>query len=194
MLEIQPYRLIGQALREAVRYVIDKKMFCFHHSYSLETPNRITITLRPASSKGKRLMKNIEINLIDYLLIEVFHYYLSRYVSPVASSITDSEPNLLESVWQHILTRFVLNECSPLLLLTATNSSSIHPSFLSTIDDPQFWCDEQACLTLHALIDISILCTNHGNEPIEFTVANEYLVSILQKMATTTTNCLFSNE
>ena len=192
MLEIQPYRLIGQALRGAVRYIIEKKIFYFHHSYSMETPTKITITLRPASSKGKRLMKNLQISLIDYLLIEVFHHYFSRYLCPISSLMTDSEPNLIESVWQHILTRFVLNECSPLLLLTTTTTPPINPSFLSTIDDPQFWCDEQACLTLHALIDISTMCTDHGREPMEFTVANEYLVSILQKMATT--NCLFSNE
>lgn len=192
MLEIQPYRLIGQSLRQAVRYIIEKKSFFFHHNYSLNKPMTITVTLRPSSSKGKRLVKEREIALIDYVLLEVFHQYLCKYLSSMSSSITDSELNLVESVWQHILTRFVFNECSPLLLLTSPTMTN-NPLFVSTIDDPQFWSDEHACLTLQRLIDISTQCAAHGNdEPMEFTVANEYLISILQKMATM--NCLFSNE
>ena len=193
MLEIQPYRLIGQSLRQAVRYITGRKSFFFHHNYSLNKPMRITLTLRPSSSKGKRLVKEREIALIDYLLIEVFHQYLSKYLSSTSSSITDSEPNLVESVWQHILTRFVFNECSPLLLLPSATTTTTNPGFLSAIDDPEFWSNEHACSTLQHMIDLSGKCTEHGNdEPMEFTVANEYLISILQKMATT--NCLFSNE
>jgi hypothetical protein len=54
-----------------------------------------------------------------------------------------------------------------------------------------FWSDEQACTTLQRFIDISIQCADHGPEPTDYAHANEYLVSMLQKMATT--GSLFEN-
>ncbi|CAF1566392.1 unnamed protein product, partial [Adineta steineri] len=96
---------------------------------------------------------------------------------------TTAKPALVTSVWQHILTRFVLNECSPLLLLKATNSSKIK--------DLSCWSDEQACMTLQRFIDISTQCADHGPKSIDYGHAHEYFVSILQKMATT--GSLFSN-
>jgi len=188
MLEIQPYRLIGQCLLQAVQYLIDtKKSFYFHHTYSSETPPIITLSLRPTST-AKRLILKRQISLMDYLLIEILHHYVYDSLSKTHSSITASKPTLVDSVWQHILTRFVLNECSSLVLSTATSTNS---SILSVIKDFHFWSDEQACTTLQRFIDISAQCTNHGPEPTDYAHANEYLVSVLQKMATT--NSLFSN-
>ncbi len=188
MLEIQPYRLIGQSLRQAVQYIIeDKKLFYFQHSYSSETPAKISLSLRPASSKTKRLQKTCQISLIDYLLLEILQHYVSDSLSKARSAITDSKPNLFDSVWQHILTRFVLNECSPLILVN-NSTNTTENSIGSHIPD---WSDEQACLTLQRLIDISTQCANHGPEPTDYAHANEYLISALQKMATT--GSLFSN-
>jgi len=190
MLEIQPYRLIGQSLRHAIQYLIEKKKsFYFHHTYSSEIPTKISLSLRP-SSTAKRLLLKRQISLIDYLLIEILHHYVYESLSEKRSSITDSKPNLVESVWQHILTRFVLNECSPLVLLTTTTNSN-NSSILSIIQDFQFWSDEQACLTLQRFIDISVQCADHGPEPTDYAHANEYLVSALQTMATT--GSLFSS-
>ncbi len=189
MLEIQPYRLIGQSLRQAIQYLFEtKKSFYFHHICSSETPTKITLSVQHASTT-KRLQKKCQISLIDYLLIEVFHHYFQPCLSKVRSPITESKPNLVESVWQHILTRFVLNTCSPLLIQPATTTKN--SSLITTIQDLQYWSDEQACLTLQRFIEISAQCTDCGQEPTDFAHANEYLVSILQKMATT--GCLFSN-
>jgi len=186
MLEIQPYRLIGQSLRNAVQYLIDTKQSSyFHHTCSSETPIKITLSLRPTSTAKSLLLKR-QLPLIDYLLIEVFHYYVRDSLSKTRPLITSSKPTLVDSVWQHILTRFVLNECSPLLLSTTTNSTTS-----SLIKDFMFWSDEQACTTLQRFIDISIQCADHGPEPTDYAHANEYLVSMLQKMATT--GSLFGN-
>ncbi|CAF1018924.1 unnamed protein product [Adineta steineri] len=183
MLEIQPFRLIGQSLRNAVQHLIDtKESFYFQHTYSPETPTTVTLTLRPISSV-KRLFRKLELPLIDYLLIEVFHHYVSDSLSEARSPVTATKPALVTSVWQHILTRFVLNECSPLLLLKATNSSKVK--------DLSCWSDEQACMTLQRFIDISTQCADHGPKSIDYAHAHEYFVSILQKMATT--GSLFSN-
>jgi hypothetical protein len=190
MLEIQPYRLIGQSLRHAVQYIIEtNKSFYFHHTYSTKNPMKISVSLQP-SSTAKRLSLKSEISLIDFLLIEILHHYVHELLSETCSPITSSKPNLVDSVWQHILTRFIRNQCSPLLLLTTT-IHSIDSSILSTIQDSQFWSDEQACLTLQRFIDISAQCANHGPEPTNYAHANEYLISVLQKMATT--GSLFSN-
>ncbi len=190
MLEIQPYRLIGQSLRHAVQYIIEQnKSFYFHHTYSSENPMKITLSLQK-SSTTKRLSLKPQISLIDYLLIEILHHYVHALLSETRSLITSSKPDLVDSVWQHILTRFVLNQCSPLLLLTTTKNS-IDSSILSIIQDFQYWSDEQACLTLQRFIDISAQCADHGPEPTDFAHANEYLISVLQKMATT--GSLFSN-
>lgn len=201
MLEIQPYRLIGQSLRQGVQYLFEtKKSFYFQHIYSSQTSTKITLSLQPPTT-AKRLQKKCQISLIDYLLIEIFHHFVQPSLSKVRSPITESKPNLLETAWQHILTRFVLNECSPLLLLTSTTTTN--SSLISTIQDLQFWSDEQACLTLQRFIDISAQCADHRSEstdsaraddglnPTDFAHVNEYFVSILQKMATT--GCLFSN-
>jgi hypothetical protein len=189
MLEIQPYRLIGQSLRHAVQYLIEKKKsFYFHHTYSSEKSNLITVSLRP-SSTAKSLSLERQISLIDYLLIEILHHYVNKSLSKTRSSITSLKPNLVDSVWQHILTRFVLNKCSPLVIVTTKNSNN--SSILSIIQDFQYWSDEQACLTLQRFIDISVQCADHGPEPTDYAHANEYLVSALQTMATT--GSLFSS-
>jgi hypothetical protein len=187
MLEIQPYRLIGQSLRQGVQYLIDTEQTCyFLHTCSSETPSLITVSLRPTTT-AKRLLLKHQIPLIDYLLIEVLHHYVFHSLSKVRSPITSSEPSLVESVWQHILTHSVLKKCSPLILSTSTTNSPIS----SIIKDFEFWSDETACKTLQRFIDISIQCTNEGSDSIDYAHANEYLVSVLQKMATT--NILFSN-
>ena len=189
MLEIQPYRLIGQSLRQAVQILFEtRKSSYFHHIYSIETPMKVTLVLQPPTT-AKRLQKKREISLIDYLLIEIFHHFVQPSLSKVRSPIIESKPNLFDTVWSHILTRFVLNECSPLLLLTSTTPTN--PSLMSTTKDLQFWSDEQACLTLQRFLDISAKCADHEPEPTDFAHANEYLVSMLQKMATT--GSLFSN-
>jgi hypothetical protein len=189
MLEIQPYRSIGQALLQAAQHLMEKKKsFYFQHTYSSEIPDKITLIVS-RSSATKRLLRKPQVSLIDYLLIEILHHYVEESLSKTRSLITEAKPNLVDSVWQHILTRFVLNECSPLLLLTTTNSTK--SPIPSIIQDFQFWSDEQACLTLQRFIAISVQCADHGPEPTDYAHANEYLISALQKMATT--GCLFSN-
>jgi hypothetical protein len=200
MLEIQPHRLIGQSLLQAVQYFLNeyllqpntKRRFYFQHTYSSETPTIITLSLRPAqTAAAKRLVLTHQIPLIDYLLIEIFQHYVNNSLSRVRSPITE-DPSLVDSVWQHILTRFILNKCSPLIISPST-TSSLNSSLLSTIKDCQFWSDEQACTTLQRFIDISIQCSDHDpkrtdyGHPTDYAHANEYLVSILQKMATTNT-------
>ncbi len=188
MLEIQPYCLIGQSLRQAVQYITEtKNSFYFHHTHSSENPMKIS----SAPTITKRLFRKCEISLIDYLLIEILHHYVYGSLTKTRSPITSSKPNLVDSVWQHILTRFILNECSPLILLTTTTTNSINSSLLSIIQAFQYWSDEQACLTLQRFIEISRQCAEHSSEPTDYAHANEYLVSILQKMATT--GSLFSS-
>ena len=209
MLEIQPYRLIGQSLRQAVQYFLDeylikaKGKFYFQHKYSSETPTMITLSLRPAQQvKAKRIVHIQQIPLIDYLLIEIFQHYVNNSLSRVRSPVTEN-PSLVDSVWQHILTRFVLKKCSPFVISPSTTDSlnssvvsttdSLNSSLVSTIKDCGFWSDEQACTTLQRFIDISIQCSDHGRKrtdyghPTDYAHANEYLVSALQKMATTNT-------
>ncbi|CAF2405792.1 unnamed protein product [Rotaria sp. Silwood2] len=185
MLEIQPYRLIGQSLQHAVQYLIDtNKSLYFHHIYSSETPNTITLSLRPTLT-AKRLLLKRQISLIDYLIIEILHHYFYDSLSKTRSSIISSKPALIDSVWQHILTYFILNECSPLVLLTTTRTTTTSSSILSLIKDFNFWSDEQAYTTLQRFIKISTQCANHGPESRDYAHANEYLISVLQKMAIT---------
>ena len=180
MLEIQPYRLIGQSLGRALQYLIDQsKPFNYHHSHSLEHPTVVTVALGPTST-AKRLLLKRQLSLIDYLVLEVVHYYVADFVSKTHSLITAPKPALVESVWQHILTRFILGECSPLVLITAqTNTQS------TMMNDGQHWSDEQACRTLQRLLEISVHCADHGPDSTDFAHANEYLVLALQQMATT---------
>ena len=183
MLEIQPYRVIGQAVKQAVLHFIEtKKSFYFHHIYSPKTPTKITISLCPTSTV-KRLVLKREILIIDYLLIEIFHHYVHDSLSETRSSISEPNPVLVDSVWQHILTYFILNECSPLVFLKATDRTN--SSGLLKIEDLNFWSDEQTCTTLQRFIDISVHCAGHGPERRDYAHANEYLISMLQKMATT---------
>lgn len=179
MLEIQPYYLIGQSLRRALQHLFDQsKSFYFHHSYSHDKPNVITVSLGPTST-AKRLLLKRQISLIDYFILEVLHHFVYDSLSKVASPITASKPLLVESTWQHILTYFILGECSPLVLITTKSTTNV------INNDYQCWSDEQACKTLHRLIDISIQCAEHGPDTTDYAHANEYLVSALQQMATT---------
>ncbi|CAF0890963.1 unnamed protein product [Rotaria sp. Silwood1] len=186
MLEIQPYRLIGQSLQHAVQYLIAKnKTVYFHHTYSSETPTTITLSLRPTLT-AKRLLLQRQISLIDYLIIEILHHYVYNSLSKTRSPITSSKPVFVDSVWQHILTYFILNECSPLVLLTTTKTTNpINSSVLPLTKGSNFWSDEQAYTTLQRFIKISTQCANHGPEPTDYAHANEYLISALQKMAIT---------
>ncbi|CAF3409422.1 unnamed protein product [Rotaria sp. Silwood1] len=186
MLEIQPYRLIGQSLQHAVQYLIAKnKTVYFHHTYSSETPTTITLSLRPTLT-AKRLLLKRQISLIDYLIIEILHHYVYNSLSKTRSPITSSKPAFVDSVWQHILTYFILNECSPLVLLTTTKTTNpINSSVLPLTKGSNFWSNEQAYTTLQRFIKISAQCANHGPEPTDYAHANEYLISALQKMAIT---------
>jgi hypothetical protein len=178
MLEIQPYRLIGQALRRGLQYLFDQsKPFYFHHSYSMEKPNLITVSLGPTST-AKRLLLKRQISLLDYFMLEILHHYINESLTKTRSVVTAAKPLLIESIWQHILTRFILGECSPLVLIT-TNSNTD-----SLIKDCHDWSDEQACKTLQRLIEITTQCADHGPEPTDYAHANEYLISALQQMAT----------
>jgi hypothetical protein len=179
MLEIQPYRLIGQSLRRALQYLFDQsKPFYFHHSYSSDKSDYITVSLGPTST-AKRLLLKRQIFLLDYFLLEILHHYVYEALSKTRSPITASKPLLVESVWYHILTRFILGECSPLVLI-ATNSNTN-----STIKNCPNWSDEQACKALQRLLEISVQCAKHGTDSIDYAHANEYLVLALQQMATT---------
>ncbi|CAF0932173.1 unnamed protein product [Rotaria sp. Silwood1] len=179
MLEIQPYRLIGQSLRRALQYLFDQsKSFYFHHIYSHEKSNIITVSLGPTST-AKRLLLKRQILLNDYFIFEILHHYMYESLSKIRSPITASKPLLVDSVWQHILTRFILGECSPLVLITTNSNTN------SMIKDCQHWSDEQACKTLQRLLEISVQCAEHGPDSIDYAHANEYLVSALQQMATT---------
>jgi hypothetical protein len=179
MLEIQPYRLIGQSLRRALQHLFDcSKPFYFHHTYSSDKNKSITLSLGPTST-AKRLLLKREIFLLDYFVLEILHHYVYESLSQTPSSITTSKPLLLKSVWQHILTRFILGECSPLVLITT------HSNTNSTIKDCPFWSDEQACKTLQRLLEISVQCADHGPDSTDYAHANEYLVLALQQMATT---------
>ena len=201
MLEIQPYRLIGQSLLQAVEYFLQTKTsFYFHHIYTQDKPDRITVSLR-RTSETKRLFLKREIFLLDYLLMEIFQHFVCSSLSQLRSPVTDSKPNLLDSVWQHILTRFILQKPSKLVLLTSTVNENRN---LLNIQDYRFWSDEHAWTTLQRLIEISAECANeYSNDiiddeysedmkekAIDYVHANEYLISILHKMATT--SCLFS--
>ncbi|UJR28069.1 hypothetical protein I4U23_009325 [Adineta vaga] len=178
MLEIQPYRLIGQSLYRALQYLVDKsKGFYFLHTYSLDKPNSITVSLGPTST-AKRLLLKRQISLMDYFILEILHHYVYESLSKVRSPITVPKPLLVESAWQHIYTRFILGECSPLVLITTNSKTN------STIPDCQKWSDEQACKTLQRLLEISVQCADHGVDTIDYAHANEYFVSALQQMAT----------
>ena len=180
MLEIQPYRLIGQSLRRGLQCLFDQsKSFYFHHIYSPDKPNTIIVSLGPTST-AKRLLLKRQILLLDYFLLEILHHYVLESLSKSASSLTASKPLLIEFVWQHILTRFILGECSPLVLITS-NVNTID----STMKTNSQWSDEQACKTLQRLLDISVQCADHGPDPTDYAHANEYLVAALQQMATT---------
>ena len=180
MLEIQPYRLIGQSLRRALQYLIDQaKPFYYHHTHSLENPDVVTVALGPTSN-AKRLLLKRPLSLIDYFVLEILHHYVTSSISKTHSPITAIKPALVESIWQHLLTRFILGECSPLVLITA--QANTHASMM---DDDQHWCDEQACRTLQRLLEISAQCADHGADSTDFAHANEYLVLALQQMATT---------
>lgn len=184
MLEVQPYCLIGQSLKRAMEYLMSKeKPFFFHHTYSPETPNEVTISLRPKSD-SKFLSTKRQISLMHYLLLEILYHYVADSLTVTRSDVTSSKPMLVESVWQHIVTRSILNKCSPSVLQTSVNSSS---NLLTLASINNFWSDEQACTKLQNFIDISIQCANHASEPTDYAHANEYLVLSLQKMATTGT-------
>ena len=185
MLAIQPHRLIGQSLRQAARFLIEtKKSFYFQHTYPLpDSTDTIKISLTPISG-AKRLCINRSISLIDYFLLECLHHYVYPNLSETRSSLTAPQPALVKSVWQHLLTRFALQECSPLILVPTATSSAATPSKLLE-NEFQFWSDEKACDALQRLIEYSSQCAAHGPEPTDFAHANEYLISALQKMATT---------
>ncbi|CAF1684220.1 unnamed protein product [Rotaria magnacalcarata] len=179
MLEIQPYQLIGQSLRRALQHLFDQsKPLYFHHSYSHDNSNLITVSLGPTST-AKRLLLKRQILLLDYFILEVLHHFVYESLSKERSPITAAKPLLLESVWQHIMTRFILGECSPLVLITSKSTT------VSINKDFQCWSDEQACKTLQRVIDISVQCAEHGPDSTNYAHANEYLVSTLQQMATT---------
>jgi hypothetical protein len=178
MLEIQPYRLIGQSLRHALQYLFDQsKPFYFHHLYSMEKSNLITVSLGPTST-AKRLLLKRQIFLLDYFILEVLHHYVHEFLTKTRSAITASKPLLVESIWQHILTRFILGECSPLVLITTNSNTN------SMIKECQNWSDEQACKTLQRLLEITVQCADHGPDSTDYAHANEYLVLALQQMAT----------
>ena len=180
MLEIQPYRLIGQSLQMAARYLLErKKSFYFHHVYSTDVKDTIEISLRPTST-AKCLVRKQQIPLIKYWLIEILHEFFQLRLSDSPSSITDNEPALVNSVWQHIVTRYILDTCSPLILVPSKSSSSTLLNY-----DWSNWSDEQAWHGLQTLIELSRKCSDHEPYPMKFAQANEYLVSALQKMATT---------
>ena len=180
MLEIQPYRLIGQSLRRGLQCLFDQsKPFYFHHLYSSDKPHTIIVSLGPTPT-AKRLLLKREILLLDYFLLEILHHYVYDSLSKSSSSVTALKPSLVESIWQHIFTRFILGECSPLVLITS-NVSSVD----STIKQTSHWSDEQACKTLQRLLDITIQCADHGPDSTDYAHANEYLVGALQQMATT---------
>jgi hypothetical protein len=181
MLEIQPYRLIGQSLRRALQYLFDRPAsLYFHHTYSTDKSNLITLSLGPTST-AKRLLLKREIFLLDYFILEILHHYVYESLSQTSSSLTVSKPLIVKSVWQHILTRFILGECSSLVLITT------HSNTNSTIKDCPNWSDEQACKTLQRLLEISVQCADHGPDSTDYAHANEYLVLALQQMATTGT-------
>ena len=185
MLEIQPYRLIGQSLHSALCFLFDKsKAFYFHHTYSSDKPNVVTVSLGPTAT-AKRLLLKREIFLLDYFILKVLHHYVHESLSKERSPITAPRPLLLEPIWQHILTRFILGECSPLVLITT------HSDMNSTIKTCENWSDEQACKTLQRLLEITVQCADHGNDSTDYAHANEYLISALQQMATT--GSLFAN-
>ena len=183
MLEIQPYRLIGQALRRALQCLADQsKPFYFHHLYASDKAQLMTVSLGPTAT-AKRLLLKRQISLFDFFILEILHHYVHPSLSKTRSLPTVAKPNLLESVWQHVLTRFILGECSPLVLLT--NQANAHASTIN--DAQQHWSDEQACKTLQRLMEISAHCADHGPDPTDFAHVNEYLVAALQQMATTGT-------
>lgn len=185
MLEIQPYRSVGQSLRGALQYLFDQsKPFYFHHNFSLEKSNFITVSLGPTST-AKRLLLKRQIYLMDYFILEILHHYVYESLAKIRSPITASKPALVESTWQHILTRFILGECSPLVLITTNSHTN------TIIKDCPKWSDEQAWKTLQRLLEISVQCADHGPDPIDYAHANEYLVLALQQMATV--GSLFSN-
>ncbi|CAF2057599.1 unnamed protein product [Rotaria magnacalcarata] len=152
MLEIQLYRIIGQALQHAVQYLIDTSVpLHFHNIYSPETPNTITVSLRPTIA-AKRLVLKRQISLLDYRIIEILRHYVHKSLSIKTLS-------------------------------TATNTTNSCVS--SLMKDFGFWSDEQAYTTLQRFIKISAQCADHGPEPTNYAHANEYLILVLQKMATT---------
>ena len=185
MLEIQPYRLIGQSLRRAFHYVFDqRKTFYFHHLYTNEKPNCVTVSLGPTCS-AKRLLLKRDISVMDYFILEILHHFVFDSLTKDRSPVTATKPLLLESIWQHILTRFILGECSRLVLLTANSNTQ------TTIHECSYWSDEQACKSLQRLIDLTIQCAEHGPDTSDYAHANEYLILALQQMATT--GSLFTN-
>ena len=183
MLKIQPHRLIGQSLRHAARHIIEiKRAFCFQHSCSLEKPNEVEISLL-ANQKVNRLLRKISISLIDYFLIEILQHFVQPNLSATSSSITESKPGLVESVWQHLLTCFVDGKCSKSVLVSNETKAQSPAPLLE--NDFQFWSDQQACEAVQRLIDVSVRCAEHGPERTDYAHANEYLVLALQQMATT---------
>jgi hypothetical protein len=183
MLEIQPYRLIGQALRRALQYLFDQsKPFYFHHTYTSE--QLITVSLGPIST-AKRLLLKRQILFLDYLILEILHHYVYESLTKTRSPTTVAKPLLVESIWQHILTRFILGECSPLVLITTNSNTHVMNK------DCQYWSDEQACKTLQRLLEITVQCADHGPDSTDYAHANEYLILALQQMATT--GSLYSN-
>lgn len=179
MLEIQPYHLIGQALQSALKSRLDQpKPFYFHHTYSSEKSNLVIVSLGPTST-AKRLLLKRQISILDYFIVEVLHHFVYEFLSKTPSPITASKPLLVESVWQHILTRFILGECSPLVPIAMNSATN------SVVKDCQYWSDEQACKALQRLLEISAQCAEHGPDRTDYAHANEYLVSVLQQMATT---------
>ena len=142
------------------------------------------MSLRPTST-AKRLILKQTIAPVDYLLIEILHHYHHQSIAAARVPITSSKPVLVDGVWQHILTRLVLDECSSLILVSTSNAST-------KLADLNGWSDELACNTLQRLIEISAHCANHGPDMMDYAHANEYLVLALQQMATT--GCLFPVE
>jgi hypothetical protein len=185
MLEIQPYRLIGQSLRRNLQCLFDQsKVFYFHHTYSVEKSNLITVSLGPTPT-AKRLLLKRQIYLLDFFLFEILHHYVNESITKVRSLTTVSKPLLVDSIWQHIFTRYILGECSPLVLITTNTNTNL------IIKDCPYWSDEQVCKTLQRLLEISSQCADHGPDTTDYAHANEYLVLALQQMATI--GSLFSN-
>lgn len=179
MLEIQPFRLIGQSLKSSAEKLIENKYLQFEHVYSVNEADLVELSLRP-NAKAKRLIRKKKINLVEYLVIEILNKFLEKFLGDESSDVTAVQPVLLKSTWQHLLTRFVLNECSPLTIVTNNGLTSNLNQF-----DWSFWSDEKAWYALQKIISMAETCANHSADTTTFAQAHEYLILAFQKLATT---------